>query len=161
MYPLTRAERHYLAHAHFHPAPDRGRSIADGQRDQDRIRRHRNKSDPRELLFASYQAHVVQHDLRQPCAEPPRAGDQQAEDAVLAQRRLKILRIAENRRDAVWHLALSKPAWLWLPFRDCAEAAHSRYPISAETCRRLATCSPSVAARGRLPDRAFHSRQGR
>src|SRR5262249_39190482 len=51
-------------------------------------------------------AHVVQHDLRQPCAEPPRAGDQQAENAVLAQRRLKILRIAENRRDAGWHFAL-------------------------------------------------------
>ena len=30
------------------------------------------------------------------------------------------------------HFALSRPARLSLPFQDCEEAAHSRYPISSE-----------------------------
>jgi len=133
---------------HAHPAPDRRGSTAERKRDQNRIRRHRDKNDPRKLLFAGRQPQMVQLDLRQPRAKLAPADDRQAEDAVRAQRSLKIVRVAENRRGATWHFALSRSAWIPLSCKF-AVSRRSRYPISAET------------SRGTPPTVAFVSRASR
>jgi len=70
--------------------------IVGGQRNKKRIRGHRDEGDPREVLVAGRQVYVVERHPRQPRAELTMAGDQQVEDAVRAQRRLKFVRLAEN-----------------------------------------------------------------
>jgi hypothetical protein len=55
------------------------------------------------MLVAGRQAQMVQRELCQPGAKPTMTGDQKAENAVGAQRRLTILRLAENRRHAARH----------------------------------------------------------
>jgi hypothetical protein len=51
---------------------------------------------------------MVQREFRQPRAKPALTGHQKAEYAVRAQRRLKILRLAENRRNAARHFPSAK-----------------------------------------------------
>src|SRR5215471_300510 len=152
MYPLALADSNYLARPRLHPTAGQRRSITDGKQDQDPIRRDRDKGDPRKLLVARCKAQMVQLDLRQPRAERALPGDQQAANDFLAQRRLKILRVAENPCDAEWHFALSGPAWFWLtPPRLRGSGAVRLSNFRREISRRLPTCSPSVAARRRLP----------
>jgi hypothetical protein len=96
MHPLAGSEGNQLARPQLHAAPDRSGSIADGQRNHERVRGHRDKGDPREALVARRQAQIVHCDLRQPCPEFAMAGDQKVEDRFLAPRRLKILRFAKK-----------------------------------------------------------------
>jgi hypothetical protein len=51
MHTLTRAESDDLARSHPDPAPDRRRSTAHRQRDQNRVCGHRDKGDPRQVLL--------------------------------------------------------------------------------------------------------------
>jgi hypothetical protein len=63
MRTLIRADCDDLARAHRDPAPDRRRSAADRQQDQDRVGGHRDKGDPRQVLLGGQQAQAVQSDL--------------------------------------------------------------------------------------------------
>jgi len=103
MHTLVRAESDDLARAHRDPAPDRRSSAADRLQDQDRVRRHRDKGDPRQVLLCGQQPQAVQGDLGQPRPEPASTDDQHAEHTVLAQGGLEVLRFAEHRRDAARH----------------------------------------------------------
>jgi hypothetical protein len=96
MYPLTGPNRYEIAGSYFHPAPNRWRSIADGQRNNEHAWRYCNKGDPWQTLIAGREVQMVQHYLCQPCAKAAVSRDQQVEDTVVAQSRLKIVRFTKS-----------------------------------------------------------------
>jgi hypothetical protein len=100
MHALIRAEGDDLARARADPAPDRRRSAANRQQDQDGVGGHRDKGDPRQVLLGSQQPQAVQGDPGQPSPEMAGTGDQEAEHAVLAQGGLEVVWFAEHRRNA-------------------------------------------------------------
>jgi hypothetical protein len=107
MHTLTRAKSDDLTRSHPDPAPDRRGSIADRRQDQDHTLRHRDKGGPRQFLFAGRQVQAVEHNLGQPRSELAATGDQESDNAFLAQGSLKIIRLTKYRRESARHFSLS------------------------------------------------------
>jgi len=103
MYLLARAEGNHLPRSHFHSVPGQYGLILGGQRNKKRVRGHRDKIDPREVLVAGRQVYLVQRNSRQPRPKLAALGDQHVEEAVRAQPCLVFVRLAENRHDAARH----------------------------------------------------------